>query len=82
MKTKIFIIILASFIASLAHTKAGAEFHYTMLKSTGGACPAILNYLNNYFNGPFSEELGGVKLIRETNDEWVKLPSGISKRRT
>jgi hypothetical protein len=80
MKTKIFIIILAAVLAFLWHINAMAEFHYTMLKSTGNACPAILAHLNNLLNGPFSEELNGVKLMRETNADWVRLPSGFSRQ--
>ena len=80
MKTKLLIILLAIFIAFFAHSNAVAGFHYTMLKSTGNACPATLGYLNNFLNGPFSEELGGVTLIRGNNDDGVELelPNGES----
>ena len=81
MKAKMFIILLMLVITSFIYAIVeAAEFHYKILKSTGNACPAILAYLNNFLNGPFSEKLGGVELIRQTNTEggMLELPSGES----
>lgn len=80
MKFKLHIILFVLSIITLTDTNAVAEPYYTMLKSTSNVCPAILRYYNNFFNGPFPEELGGVKWIRDFNSEGVELelPNGTS----
>lgn len=82
MKIKKLIILLSlSITLLLSYTSTvAAELRYHMLKSTGNACPTMINYLNNYLNGSSSEELEDVKLLQASDTAWVKLPSGISRQ--